>query len=584
MSPPPPADIMHPPMRRRPPTTLWRATAADLFKLVAMSTVVLVSVIAFAATVKPLSDGTLQAGDLLRFMLLAMVPMLAYALPFAAGFAATLVYHRIAGDNEATAAHASGISHRSLLAPAMAVALSLAVGLAALNEFVIPRFLQEMQRIITVDLARLLAQEIQRGKAVRVSGMMVYADSARRAVPDPSSGATDYLLLAKMAAVETDPAGEPVTEVTANIGRLWLFPVAGDAVSGDEDEAGRPPMSRVLMRLENAVIARGDEALGVARDYFEIDWIVPNAFRDNPKYLTMFELARLKEHPERMNFIELRRRDLVYALAGYEAMRSIDRGLRSGREVRLADDRGRELVLRGSGIEPDGGAWRIIPLPATPEGPGQVQAELIRGAEGGRGRTLMISREARLVIDRGPDQANRTFELRLEMKRARTRDLGGDQNAAAERAEIAVTGFKPVPDPAAAYLRMQSRDLLEESVPVLASESPDPLVRDAARELDRRLDRLAVAVLSKQNERMALAVSCAVMVLTGAVTALRFSRKLPLTVYLWTFFPAVATLVTISGGQQLMERSLVTGILMMWSGVAGLLIYTWVMFRSLARH
>ncbi len=577
---------MHPPMRRRPSITLWRATIADLAKLVVMSTVVLVSVIAFAATVKPLSDGTLQAGDLLRFMLLAMVPMLAYALPFAAGFAATLVYHRVATDNEATAAHASGISHRSLVGPAAAVALSLAVGLAGLNEFVIPRFLQEMQRIITVDLARLLAQEIQRGKAVRVSGMMVYADSARRAVPDPSSGATDYLLLAKMAAVETDAAGAPVTEVTANIGRLWLFPVAGDGqtVAAPESEAGRPPMSRVLMRLENAVIARGDEALGVARDYFEIDWIVPNAFRDNPKYLTMFELARLKDHPERMNFIELRRRDLVYALAGYEALRSIDRGLKSGREVRLADDRGRELILRGSGIEPAGAAWRIIPLPATPEGPGQVQAELVRAAEGGRGRTLMISRDARLVVDRGPDQANRTFELRLEMKRARTRDLGGDQQAAAERAEIAVTGFKPQPDPAAEYLKMPSRQLLKEASPVLASESPDPLVRDAARELDRRLGTLSIAVLSKQNERMALAFSCAVMVLTGAVTALKFSKKLPLTVYLWTFFPAVATLVTISGGQQLMEKSLVAGIVMMWSGVAGLLLYTWLMFRSLARH
>jgi hypothetical protein len=81
-----------------------------------------------------------------------------------------------------------------------------------------------------------------------------------------------------------------------------------------------------------------------------------------------------------------------------------------------------------------------------------------------------------------------------------------------------------------------------------------------------------------------MALSCAVMILTGAVTALLFSRKLPLTVYLWTFLPALATIVTISGGQQLVHQIGPAGLTLMWSGVAALGLYTFIVFLKLARH
>ena len=54
---------------------------------------------------------------------LAMVPMLQYVLPFAAGFGATLAYHRQTSENELTAAKASGVSHRALLMPALELAV-----------------------------------------------------------------------------------------------------------------------------------------------------------------------------------------------------------------------------------------------------------------------------------------------------------------------------------------------------------------------------------------------------------------------------------------------------------------------------
>ncbi|HED52782.1 MAG TPA: LptF/LptG family permease, partial [Phycisphaerales bacterium] len=88
----------------RLPLTLWMRTTVELWRLLLLSTGMLVAVISFAVTIGPLADGQLSPIDALRFMLFASVPMLAYALPFGAGFAATLVYHRMGHDNELTAA------------------------------------------------------------------------------------------------------------------------------------------------------------------------------------------------------------------------------------------------------------------------------------------------------------------------------------------------------------------------------------------------------------------------------------------------------------------------------------------------
>ena len=111
----------------RLPITIWRLITQELWKLLLLTTGVLVTVISFAVTIGPLSDGELSPLDAIRFMLFALVPMLGYALPFAAGFATTLVFHRMSQDNELLATHAGGVSHRKVLVPAVLTGVVLAV-------------------------------------------------------------------------------------------------------------------------------------------------------------------------------------------------------------------------------------------------------------------------------------------------------------------------------------------------------------------------------------------------------------------------------------------------------------------------
>ena len=164
------------------------------------------------------------------------------------------------------------------------------------------------------------------------------------------------------------------------------------------------------------------------------------------------------------------------------------------------------------------------------------------------------------------------------------REAGAPEaTAQAERGLIPLSGLVPRPNPADALLKLSSHEILAEADRWLALEGT-PEVADVRGKAGEALGQLKNVVLSQQHQRLALALSCAVMVLTGAMTALLLSRRLPLTVYLFTFFPAVASMVTISGGQQVTASQGPAGLLLMWSGVGGLALYSLIVFRVLARH
>jgi lipopolysaccharide export LptBFGC system permease protein LptF len=568
----------------RIPRTLWRAIIFDLLRLILLTAAVLVAILAFAAAIQPLSNGKLSAADTLRFIGLAIVPMLAYALPFAAGFGATLVYYRIAQDNEAVAVYAGGISHRRLLAPALIVAILASASLAVLNEQVIPRFLRGMARLITVDMARFTANEIGKGRSVAVGEMIIWADQARRLEPDPGSGATEELLLSKFAAVELDNEGNPTVEATSTSARLWLIPGGGprptSSAPSEQDEANIS--SRVVMRLQNVVAIQEGRATGGFRDRVDLAWDVPSAFRDNPKFLTSGELASLRDNPAQINWIETRRRNLALTLAERTAVEDMQRQIREHGSITLTDDRNRPVTIFAAQMTWEVDRWKFSPAPGT-----RVRVELLRPVSGPGGTesdvaTTITASFVTMANDLADASVARRLEFALEALDATTR--GADDAAATQRERITLSPLAPDPKRSEALLAMSVTDLVNASKTYVDRPVPDPLVQTSLDQLTRQLSRLSRDVLGKQHERWAMAASCFVMVLTGAVTALGMSKRQPLTVYLWTFAPALICIVTISGGQQMVRQSGVAGLFLMWSGVAAMATYTLIVYRKLAVH
>lgn len=580
---------------RRLPYTLWLYVLGDLWKLVLLTTGVLVTVIAFAAAVKPLADGKLGPEDTLTFMLLAMVPMLQYALPFAACFGATLAYHRIATDNELTAVHAGGISHRAMLVPAALSGLVLAGLLLTLSNSVIPRFLKGMSELVAQDAAKIIVNSVQRGEALRMDNTLIYADKVLRLGPDELSGAYERLWLGGLLVVRTNEEGQIESQGTATNASVWLRRTSiVRGPRGQLVESSGKPMTEVVIKPTNP-IGLGPTFRASGADMVW-SFVLPNAFGDNVKFLSFSELQRVRAEPAVIDRVDKDRRSLAVGLAQCDVMDRINSSLRTTGVARFEDPFKAAVVLRGSGLRPtrskvdgkrDANVYQILPQAAN--------KLIIVETTQGQGKVMPLKAEygyVRLPTSADPDRRSAAVTLQLEHVAALP--VGPDGEVQSPEESVAGHGEleqKPIPDltfaddRAATFLTHSTREIARLAEKRMADKPGDQVVLGPQLASMRNdIKELLNEVLSKEQERYAMSFACLVMVLVGSVMAMRLRDALPLTVYLWAFFPALATVLAISGGQQLTHGSGMIGLPVLWAGVAALSAFAIVEFIRLKKH
>lgn len=550
----------------RLPWTIWRFTAGELWKLLLLTTAVVVVVAAFAATVKPMAEGKLGPAEAARFLLLAVPPMLQYVLPFAACFGATLAFHRMAADNELDAARCGGIGFGRLLVPAWATGIVLAAVLAALSGEVVPRFLRLMEEVLREDLPRALERAVDRGEPVMFADTVIYADRVDRLGPDESAGAYEVLVLSRVGVLFTGQDGAVRGEVTAGRAWVWLQPGSGDA------------STFATVRLERA--SGHLPGARISGDEYTFSRAVPSAFRDDVKFMSWSRLAKLPSNPDLHGAIESRRRTLAYTIAREEFLAAIDAELRTHGQARLTDESGRRFLVRGSGLERRDDRWIIRPASAG----GRVELEIRAegAAEGGLRRVEADA--AHLTSQAADDMLSRRLSLRLHLEQVRVLDGASESGTPPVLIrEQSFGGLSPSANPLPGLLSMPSRDLIAESDRRVRA-GPNPAISESASDLRRRLRRLTSELVARVNEQAAMSISCLVMVLTGSVTAIRLKTRLPMPVYLWSFFPGLGAVLTVNAGKELAVTMGPPGYVVMWGGIGLLALYSAAVFGSFRRH
>ena len=161
-----------------------------------------------------------------------------------------------------------------------------------------------------------------------------------------------------------------------------------------------------------------------------------------------------------------------------------------------------------------------------------------------------------------------------------------DDNTSTQQSSTQYTGLRFDSDPLDELLTYPSLELLEFAEPYINESSmryAEFLVKPAER-LRLQIDDLRREILSKQHERWAMAIATFVMVLAGSIIALRLREAQALAVYMWSFFPALGTIVVIAGGQSAVHEKGAPALPFIYIGVLGLLIYTLASYRKLAKH
>jgi len=566
-------------------STLWRAISFEFWRLLLLTVSVLVATISFAITIKPLADGKLSADQAIRFMFYAIPPMLAYALPFAAGFAATITYHRMASENEVTAVYASGVSHKKLLFPALLSGLILAGGLLVLNDQVIPRFLKQMEQMVTQDFAKIFVNELRSGQSAKIGNNEIHADFVKRVDPEPGSPVIDQYLLGGVALVKAQPDGTVTIDGTAKRAWILLLPVWA---LGEEDRAriGNDDATAVLMKFIDLTINRDGSPITI--DPFTLPaFPIPRVFKDDPKFMTSAEMRTLRDDPDQMNFVDAVRIDLAKGIASMRVFREVASNARNGGAIEFFSSQGTTISVLAGGFKASQGQWILLPQPQT----NRIEIEVTDPS----GRTDRLRAAGAIVRPQhaSPDDplspestAGPTLEFTLALTGVEVLGSSDDDRPTTEKESTDYTSLRFGADPLDEMLEMPSAELLEYAQPYINPASnlyAEFLVRPASI-LEYKINDLHKEILSKIHERYAMALASLVMVLAGAVIALQLKNAQPLAVYQWSFFPALATIILISGGQQSIHNIGPVGIPVIYSGVLILLIYTWFALRRVSKH
>ncbi len=552
------------------PWTLYRYILWEMLKLLVLTTAVLVVVLSFAASIQPMSDGKLSPALLLKFVGLTAPTVLGFALPFAGAFASTLVFIRLANDNEILACSASGISYLRVLAPVLALGLGVTGGMLYLANQVVPNFYRMAERTVESDVISLMVGQLNQRSYVefKKQDLVIYADRATQFPPQEVEGSvlpmTQLIQLEGVAVGETDADGRIRQDTTAQTATLMVFG------SGEEDDAW------VRLNLENVV--RTDPATGLPS---RVDSLrsrpirLPSLLSDNPKFLSADALDLYEAEPERDKRVRNASRSLSSAMAT-ESLRQAfikvtDHAVLHGV---LPGDR---YVLTAPQIEEAG---EVLQMVGTDQQPVVVEFYANGQIDGPAARTYTAD-AASIRVRTNALSPEPTIDLNLEnvtVAGATAAPAVGNKHVGFR--QLTWPGLRPE-DPE----ERRPAELIQEAAKPIYRQSK--AVRTDVRLLNETLLDLKQSITAQRHERAAAAVSFTLLLLLGSVLSIKLKGQSTLVVYFWSFMLAIVTLIIINSGVNVVagtSASLAVGMAVVWAGNGLLLAVLWWSYRKMARH
>ena len=542
------------------PWILTRHLLAELTKVLLLTTTIIVVVVAFGAVIKPLTGNLLGPGGILKYILLAMVPMLQYALPFSAGFAATIVTHRFASDNEIQAMSVSGISYKVILLPHAILGVILTIVMFFLVQTAIPRFWGLMSEVITNDAAQVFVSTIRSGDSFRAGNFLIYAD--RISLDETPSNAMQRIRLEGVAAVEVDGSGRLTTEFVARSGSADLYADGSDLI--------------VKVAFRDATVLRpGDATVAFMPLAEPMPTLIDRHWERSPKYLPWGELITLTRDSSKGAVVTENRERLKRAIGPALLIDRIGQQIAATGTAQLVSDEAnraylvRDAMLGGSGLVPRPPAKRFT----------------VEELEGGVAIREASATSGILTGTAGAQGSTAPDRLDFSLADPKARDLRSN-DARLVRWPSRVVGLTVALSPAAPpdeTLLADAKRIGEQTTPPLNAYARN--ANDALAAVSRAMGDTWYEAMSHVWMRFAQPVSVALVLLLGAVLAIWRRHSLPLTIYLLAFLPAIANVLLIASGQSMIRGyQLGVGVAVMWAGNLILLALALGVGRRMARH
>ncbi len=529
-------------------STIHRYIFRDLLRVFTLATLVLSVVLGFGFMLRPLQQFSIDPARVPELMLYTLPITLSLVLPVSGLLATTLVFGRLAVDNEINACRSSGISILALVRPALVLAMIVGGVTLVLSFYVIPDFISRFENTLKSDAESMIFRNIQKKNNMGhyFGKMKFYADKADQ----------DNNLLSGVAII--DPEKQD-TILTARQVRLNFI-----------DRAGSRFIRVDLFKPQG--MRRGQDIGSV--EMMSITLPLPDLIKDKIKFKKLDELKAIQEDMTRFASIrkklqEVRRQYLVERFFEFCHLSVREKGFV---EVSTRDEEWVKIFADQLLVE-------------NTAGDNEKRPEKLETA-------YLLSRTSERIEIVYYRDLNDTRPRKIEADQARlmVRSLESDLVMMEEEETVSIDivlvnavimpgdvrqEFYSIPsiEVPASVAREQERltlsEVLRDGVS-LSTHEPSAYLQLLCRQLREGCQSLQVEIQVDKHSRLALGASCVMLVLMGAALGILFRSSHLLTAFGVGFIPAAVCMISISTGKQLAEQypdDVLKGILFLWSGI-----------------
>jgi lipopolysaccharide export LptBFGC system permease protein LptF len=525
----------------------------ELFRVFLLATVALTLMLSVGLLVPTIQDFGVSPGQILHLLGYFMPITLTFVLPMSALFSASLVYGRFAADRELDACRASGISMRTLLYPGLMLAILVAVANLALSFHVAPAFVHRSEKSVKANAEQILFRNIQKKGFYSLPGsrFKLYAD---RAIPEMN-------LLEGVVIVDIrDDKKDPPQLITAEKAKVLI--------------STHSTYNEATIVAQNAY--RFDEVAPVYIGMTEVTSQFPPLLADDVKFQKIEQLKRIQA--DKLNFFPIY--DLAMKTRAQLAVEmlaaDINRQMKQSSDYYQLEeaDQSRVYLLSVGQCTVDENRPNRLNLAPPIQ---LLQVDKLRNA-----LTVKYNSQQGFI-----SLVNDGAQLRLEMALENpTWQREGQTSFVAVRKYVGNIRF---PSPLAASLQTESLlGLLDAAGQDGFSflSPPSPLLLKSYKELERKLGRVDSEIRAEIHSRLVLGLGCIALILVGIALGIQFRGGHLLSAFGASAIPGGVLVVFILSGKQLTKNPSVaamTGVMVMWAGLAVLVILTLWVYRKLLR-
>lgn len=555
--------------------TLFWYVFKQLLSVFGLASGVIAGIMSFGGLLKPLMNNGLDLGQVGKMLAYAMPAMTTYSYPIAALFSCTVVYGRLAADNEVTAVRAAGISMGPLGLgfPALVLGLIVSSISLALLSFMVPAASMRVERTVVSNLGQIVVSRITQQHQVRLvqsssQGLTIFARTARLAPSDPKTPDEQVVNLEGVSIVTYSKAQGNKLQVPEEF--YLAKQVEAHIQQKFDPETEEVPVQMLAtltdgLKFPRTTTNREDAALqGGVQTYQFGPLPLQSPLRENTKFMDIRKLQDLRTHPENSQRMQDSLEELIRADQENQYLQSIITQLTTGLGVaKFKTTGGDQYTLIAATPRPTIDKDRLV-LTTTPQDTAGIRLIQTRG--GDLPSIESSSKAARIRVY--PDNDNKELSMTIELLDTVIRENGE------ESARLSFERNFTIPMPEAIHT-IANRTVKE----YMGRDLPP----DQKAVLWRNLMKQNNSVISEMHSRVSFALSCIVLTLVGYGLGVMFKSGNYLNAFAVSVVPAIVSIVLIVTGQHICENvppnmgphfqnPLNLGLFVLWAGNVAVLI------------